>query len=149
MNTLNRLLSGRSPVRLRPRTPVLINTFAQFFSNCDLPLMVFPKDFPKDSKIRVQNFHIYALSLVMNELLKVRDIQARLGIGRSAVYALIHEPSFPAPIAINSRILRWEVTEFEQWLLSRKSSLKTKKQKQISPKGKVFVINGVRFRKGE
>ena len=31
----------------------------------------------------------------MNELLKVRDIQARLGIGRSAVYALIHEPTFP------------------------------------------------------
>jgi len=45
--------------------------------------------------------------------------------------------------------LRWEVIEFEQWLLSRKSSLKPKKQKQISPKGKVFVINGVRFRKGE
>ena len=111
--------------------------------------MVFPKDFPKDSKIRVQNFHIFALSLVMNELLKVRDIQARLGIGRSAVYALIHEPTFPAPIAINSRNLRWEVTEFEHWLLSRKSSLKPKKQKQISPKGKVFVINGVRFRKGE
>ena len=74
--------------------------------------MVFPKDFPKDSKIRMQNFHIFALSLVMNELLKVRDIQARLGIGRSAVYALIHEPTFPAPIAINSRILRWEATEF-------------------------------------
>jgi len=60
----------------------------------------------------------------MNELLKVKDIQARLGIGRSAVYALIHEPSFPAPIAINSRTLRWEITEFEQWLLSRKSSLR-------------------------
>ena len=111
--------------------------------------MVFPKDFPKDSKIRVQNFHIFALSLVMNELLKVRDIQARLGISRSAVYALIHEPSFPVPIAINSRNLRWEVTEFEEWLLSRKSSLKPKREKQISPKGKVFVINGVRFRKGE
>ena len=60
----------------------------------------------------------------MNELLKVKDIQARLGIGRSAVYALIHEPSFPAPIAINSRTLRWEVTEFQQWLHSRKSSFK-------------------------
>jgi len=35
----------------------------------------------------------------MNELLKVKDIQARLGIGRSAVYALIHEPSFLAPIS--------------------------------------------------
>ncbi len=85
----------------------------------------------------------------MNELLKVKDIQARLGISRTAVYALIHTPSFPVPIAINSRILRWEVTEFEQWLLSRKSSLEPKAQKQISPKGKVFVINGVRFRKGE
>ena len=97
----------------------------------------------------MHKFCIYALSLVMNELLKVKDIQARLGIGRSAVYALIHEPSFPAPISINSRTLRWEVTEFEQWLLSRKSTLKPKTQKQIAPKGKVFVINGVRFRKGE
>ena len=96
----------------------------------------------------MQNFCIFTLFLAMNELLKVKDIQARLGIGRSAVYALIHEPSFPAPIAINSRTLRWETTEFEQWLLSRKSSLKPKTQKQISPKGKVFVINGVRFRKG-
>ena len=111
--------------------------------------MVFPKDFPKDSKIRVQNLHIFALSLVMNELLKVRDIQARLGIGRSAVYALIHEPSFPAPIAINSRILRWEVTEFEQWLLSRKSSLKPKTQKQISPNRKpeyAAKLNLLKFR---
>ena len=97
----------------------------------------------------MQKFCICALSLVMNELLKVKDIQARLGIGRSAVYALIHEPSFPVPIVINSRTLRWEISEFEQWLISRKSSLKPKTQKQISPKGKVFVINGVRFRKGE
>ncbi|TRZ85122.1 MAG: AlpA family phage regulatory protein [Streptomycetaceae bacterium] len=97
----------------------------------------------------MQKFCIYALFLVMNELLKVKDIQARLGIGRSAVYALIHEPSFPAPISINSRTLRWEVTEFEQWLLSRKSTLKPKTQKQIAPKGKVFVIDGVRFRKGD
>jgi prophage regulatory protein len=82
----------------------------------------------------------------MNELLKVKDIQARLGIGRSSVYALIQEPSFPAPITINSGTLRWEATEFEQWLLSRKSSLKPKTQKQISPKGKVFVINGLRRR---
>jgi predicted DNA-binding transcriptional regulator AlpA len=51
----------------------------------------------------MQNFHIFALSLVMNELLKARDIQARLGIGRSAVYALIHEPTFPAPMKMNTR----------------------------------------------
>lgn len=69
----------------------------------------------------MQKFCFFTLFLAMNELLKVKDIQARLGIGRSAVYALIHEPSFPAPIAINSRALRWEATEFEQWLLSRKS----------------------------
>jgi prophage regulatory protein len=97
----------------------------------------------------MQKFCIFALFPAMNELLKVKDIQARLGIGRSAVYALIHKPSFPAPIAINSRTLRWEASEFEQWLLSRKSSLKPKTQNQISPKGRVFVINGVRFRKGD
>ena len=35
MNAINRLLSGRSPVQLRPGTQVFINTFAQFLLNCE------------------------------------------------------------------------------------------------------------------
>jgi hypothetical protein len=42
----------------------------------------------------------------------------------------------PAPIAIHSRTLRWEASEFEQWLLSRKSSLIAK-----THPGKAFAFN--------
>ena len=83
----------------------------------------------------------------MKTLISVKDIQATLGLGKSAVYSLIHEKSFPSPIALNSRTLRWDSEDFAKWLESKKTPLKDKKKISISPKEKVFIINGVRFRK--
>jgi predicted DNA-binding transcriptional regulator AlpA len=85
----------------------------------------------------------------MSELMKVKDIQERLAIGRSATYALIHDPSFPKPIVINQRILRWEIGDFENWLNERKKQLKPTKQKQVKPNSRTILVNGVLFRKGE
>jgi len=68
MNAPARLLSGRSQVQLPPGTPVLINTFAQFLSNCNLPLSGFPKDFPicKFYQPTEENDPLIALDLVAN-----------------------------------------------------------------------------------
>jgi len=84
----------------------------------------------------------------MKTLISVKDIQVVLGLGRSAVYALIHDESFPSPVILNSRTLRWDSDDFATWLEGKKSPLKKRKKNQISPKENVFVINGVRFRKG-
>jgi len=83
----------------------------------------------------------------MNKLITVKDIRVILGLGTSAVYALIHDPSFPSPVILNSRTLRWDSEELAKWLEEKKSPLKPVKKINVSPKENVFVINGVRFRK--
>jgi len=97
----------------------------------------------------MQRCALLSLYQSMSELIRVRDIQKRLGIGRSATYALIHEPSFPKPIVINQRVLRWEIQEFENWLLTRKQTLTPSKQKNIRNNQRSILVNGVRFRKGD
>ena len=85
----------------------------------------------------------------MSELLRVKDLQTRLGLGRSAIYSLIHAPDFPKPIAINQRVLRWELEDFENWLRTRKKEFQTPKPRKIQNNQRSILVNGVRFRKGE
>jgi predicted DNA-binding transcriptional regulator AlpA len=82
-------------------------------------------------------------------MMTVREIQARLGIGRSAVYSLIHEQDFPTPVVINSRTLRWFSIDFEKWLEAKKTPLTPRKTRVIRNKSNLIIVNGVRFRKGK
>ena len=85
----------------------------------------------------------------METLLTAKDIQKALGIGRSAFYSLIREPSFPAPLKINSRTYRWHRVEFEAWLSEKREVVLPFKKAKNPNNSNFFVVNGVRFRKSK
>lgn len=49
-------------------------------------------------------------------LLKVSEIQARVGISRSCVYAWVKEGRFPAPIQFGKKASRWPESVVNRWI---------------------------------
>ena len=81
----------------------------------------------------------------MNELITSREIQALVGLGRSATHNLTRQPGFPNPYRINARTLRWDRSEVMAWLEERKNS-PTKKARARQSRGRRFSVDGVSFR---
>lgn len=55
------------------------------------------------------------------QLLKPDEVSAKLGITKAALTQLRRrEATFPAPIRVSAKVLRWEEPDIDQWLQSRK-----------------------------
>ena len=52
-------------------------------------------------------------------LLRRRDVLALLGISHSALYRYMHHASFPRPIRIGPKAVRWRRDEIERWIEAR------------------------------
>lgn len=54
-------------------------------------------------------------------LLKPEEVSKKLGITKAALPALRRrEPSFPQPIRVSQKVLRWDETDIINWLAARK-----------------------------
>ena len=56
----------------------------------------------------------------MNDHLLTRtEVQARIRLGRSALYRMLRAGQFPLPLRIGPRAVRWKASEVEHWLEAR------------------------------
>jgi predicted DNA-binding transcriptional regulator AlpA len=56
-------------------------------------------------------------------LLKPEEVSAKLGITKAALPALRRrESSFPQPIRVSQKVLRWDEADINEWLKSRKET---------------------------
>ena len=57
----------------------------------------------------------------LDRLLRRSEVEKRVGLTRSAIYALMRKspPEFPLPIKIGPKAVRWSLRELEQWLSTR------------------------------
>jgi predicted DNA-binding transcriptional regulator AlpA len=56
-------------------------------------------------------------------LLKPDEVSAKLGITKAALPALRRrERSFPQPIRVSQKVLRWDEADIENWLAKRKEA---------------------------
>ena len=49
-------------------------------------------------------------------LLRISQVQARTGLGRSTIYRWAAEGRFPAPVRLGGRVARWVEAEVEEWV---------------------------------
>lgn len=49
-------------------------------------------------------------------LMDVREVQEISGLSHATIYRLIADKSFPAPIRIGRRAVRWHVDEIKAWV---------------------------------
>ena len=52
-------------------------------------------------------------------LLKLADVIARVSLGKTKIYAMLAERSFPAPIRLSETCVRWPEHAISQWILDR------------------------------
>lgn len=52
-------------------------------------------------------------------LLRLREVQHRVGLGRSTIYRWMDEGKFPRPYSIGDYAVRWLESEIEQWIESK------------------------------
>ena len=52
-------------------------------------------------------------------LLRLGDVLVRSGLSRSTIYRKMREGSFPEPLRVGVRAVRWREAEIEDWLASR------------------------------
>jgi predicted DNA-binding transcriptional regulator AlpA len=56
-------------------------------------------------------------------LLKPEEVSEKLGITKAALPALRRrEASFPQPIRVSQKVLRWDEADIDQWLTAKKES---------------------------
>ena len=56
---------------------------------------------------------------VDNKILKRRQVEAHVGYGKSAIYAMMAEGTFPKAIKLGPRAVGWLESEISAWLQSR------------------------------
>ena len=52
-------------------------------------------------------------------VLRRRQVEARTGLGRSSIYALITDGQFPAPIRLSANTVGWLEHEINDWIAQR------------------------------
>jgi prophage regulatory protein len=52
-------------------------------------------------------------------VLRLREVCARYGLGRSTVYRMMERGDFPQPIRLGPNAVGWRIEDLEEWLSSR------------------------------
>lgn len=56
-------------------------------------------------------------------LLKPEEVSVKLGISKAALPALrLRDKTFPQPIKVSPRVLRWDEADIDEWLSQRKET---------------------------
>jgi prophage regulatory protein len=58
-------------------------------------------------------------------VLRRRQVEARTGLGRSSIYALIADGQFPAPIRLSANTVGWLEHEIDGWIAERTKASRT------------------------
>lgn len=66
-------------------------------------------------------------------LLRLPQVMARTGLGRSAIYGRIQNGGFPSPVQIGPRAVGWIDTEIDEWVATRIKA--SRAQKTVGPDG--------------
>lgn len=66
-----------------------------------------------DGKSRKQPLHVAQLQ---DALLTVKTVMAQTGLGRSTIHNKVKDGTFPAPIKLSPRCVRWHSKAIQQWI---------------------------------
>ena len=53
---------------------------------------------------------------MVQQILRRPDLETKLGLSRSTIYALMSKGQFPRPIKLGCRAVGWRSNDIEKWL---------------------------------
>lgn len=54
-----------------------------------------------------------------DRLLRRREVEKRCGLATATIYRKMRDGTFPKPIKVGARAVRWHESEIEQWISER------------------------------
>ncbi len=54
-----------------------------------------------------------------DRLLRRREVEEITGMGRSSIYRLMQDGSFPRPVRVGPAAVRWRASAIDDWLATR------------------------------
>ncbi len=51
-------------------------------------------------------------------LLPIQDVSKRIGLGKSKIYEMVGEATFPRPVRLSPKAVRWKQSEIDAWIAS-------------------------------
>ena len=69
----------------------------------------------KDSSVTAQTRAMGSLP----QIYRLHDVLKETGLGRSTVYRMVAEHTFPAPVKLAKRAVGWRSDDVRQWAASR------------------------------
>lgn len=62
-----------------------------------------------------------ASNVTTGKYLRLPDVKAETGLGKTSIYQLIREGQFPKPVKISSRAVAWREGAIEAWKADRQA----------------------------
>ena len=82
--------------------------------------------------------------IIPSQAVDIEGLKSLFRLGRTAIYQLTRDPSFPKAYVITTRHYLWDLAEVEDWFLSRKGK-RTPARKKVAINPRDEVIDGIRF----
>ena len=58
-------------------------------------------------------------SFKTDRLLRIRDLENKLGVKKSTIYKMIQNGEFPKPVKISERAVGWRESQADAWIARR------------------------------
>ncbi len=139
-----------------------LNAFPQFFPQATLYRLVSPsatrywlkklKIVSENRQNRVRQIwsttvcnYVNTISkIIPSQTVDIEGLKSLFRLGRTAMYQLTRDPTFPKAYVITARHYLWDLAEVEAWFVSRKGRrAQVRKRVAINPRDE--VIDGIRF----
>lgn len=92
----------------------------------------------------VCNYMNTIIRITPAQTIDIHGLKSLFSLGRTAMYQLTRDPSFPKAYAITARHFLWDLAEVENWFISRKGQRpQVRRTAAANPKDE--VIDGIRF----
>lgn len=59
---------------------------------------------------------------MLDRYIRIKELAAMLGIGKSTIYRLISENKFPKQIKLTERTSVWRMSTINEWVVSKEKS---------------------------
>ncbi len=60
---------------------------------------------------------------MLDRLMRLEEVLSYTGLSRSELYRQIQEETFPRPVRVGKRAVRWRESEVEEWIAERPRAL--------------------------
>lgn len=54
-----------------------------------------------------------------DRIIRRKELETMIGLGRSSIYAMISNGQFPAPLRLSKRAVGWRLSQVQRWLSER------------------------------